>query len=332
MNQTSTIQAQSSFSQPDREYRWKDMPAAVWIQIFALGAVFVWFFAHDLRGMIHRWSTDASYSHGFLIPFFSLYFLHQKKNSILGQSNYNPNWFFGLALLLLCLIMYPLNIVQFKFGYGQPILMIATLLAVIFFLGGWKLLRYTWLPAGYLFFAVPLPERLYAQITIPLRKLAAEISVMVLNLIPDLKASASGVVIDVIYKGKPLVPALDVAEACSGMRLLMAFVALGVAMAYLHERPVWQRLILLASTIPIAVLCNIVRVTLTGFIYVLWDPRYAQGVYHDMLGLMMLPLAFGLYGLLAWLMSNLYTDEEEATPDIIIRRSASSAPSQGEKP
>jgi exosortase len=272
--------------------------------------------------MIHRWINDASYSHGFLIPLFSLYFLHQKKDLLLAQTDYKPNWIFGLSLLTLCLVMYPLNIVQFKFGYGQPILMIATLIAMLFFLGGWNLLRYTWLPAGFLFFAVPLPERLYAQITIPLRKLAAEVSAMVLNLVPDLKASVSGVVIDVIYQGKALVPALDVAEACSGMRLMMAFVALGVAMAYLHDRPVWQRLVLLLSTIPIAVLCNVVRVTVTGLIFILWDPRYAQGVYHDMLGLLMLPLAFGLYGLLAWLMGNLFMEDEIVQPEIIVRKSS----------
>lgn len=97
-------------------------------------------------------------------------------------------------------------------------------------------------------------------------------------------------------------------------------------MAYLHWRPIWQRVILLVSTIPIAIICNIVRVTITGLIYVLWDPQYAQGIYHDMLGMLMLPLAFCLYGGLAWLMSNLYVDENEGQKeDIIVRRSCASA-------
>ena len=113
-------------------------------------------------------------------------------------------------------------------------------------------------------------------------------------------------------------------RSCSGMRLLMAFLALGVAMAYLHYRPIWQRIILLASTIPIAIFCNIVRVTVTGFIYVLADPRYAQGIYHDILGMAMLPLAFGLYGLIAWFMSSLFIEEAEASSsdvfDIVVRR------------
>ena len=130
-----------------------------------------------------------------------------------------------------------------------------------------------------------------------------------------------GVVIDVVYQGQRLEPALDVAEACSGMRLLMAFLALGVAMAYLHERPGWQRVVLLVSTAPIAVFCNVVRVTVTGFLYVLVGQQYAQGVYHDLLGLAMLPLAFGLYGLLAWFLASLFIDEDaEKTEDVVIRR------------
>ena len=103
----------------------------------------------------------------------------------------------------------------------------------------------------------------------------------------------------------------------------MAFVALGVAMAYLHYRPAWQRLVLLSTTIPIAIFCNIVRVAVTCFIYILIDAKYAQGLYHDVLGLCMLPLAFALYGFIAWIMSNLFVEEkdtEEVKEDVIVRK------------
>jgi exosortase len=152
---------------------------------------------------------------------------------------------------------------------------------------------------------------------------AASAASGLLSLVKDLDARASGVVIDVFYKGEHIKPALDVAEACSGMRLLMAFVALGVAMANLLKRPIWQRLVLLVSTIPIAILCNIIRVTVTGFIHVLIDPKYAQGVYHDLLGISMLFLAFGFYGALAWFMSNVVVEESKLQPvqeDVIVRK------------
>jgi exosortase len=198
--------------------------------------------------------------------------------------------------------------------------MIATLGAVILFLGGWQLVRYMWLPVAFLVFAVPLPARYYVSLTMPMRHLAANVAAVLLSLVRGLEATANGVVIDVVYNGHRLEPPLNVAEACSGMRLLMAFLALGVAMAYLHYRPVWQRLVLLGSTIPIAILCNIVRVTATGFIYILADPEYAQGIYHNILGLAMLPLAFGMYGFLAWFMSSLFVEEDRVVEDIVVGR------------
>jgi len=83
----------------------------------------------------------------------------------------------------------------------------------------------------------------------------------------------------------------------------------------------WQRFVLLISTIPIAIFCNIVRVTATGFIYILWNPKYAQGNYHDFLGFAMIPLAFGLYGFLAWFMSSLFVEKiPTKPPDVVVRR------------
>lgn len=318
MSEVYPLEAQEAAESPERS--WTELSPATWIKIAAIGLGLWSIFHFEIYKIVYRWINDPSWSHGFLIPLFSLYFVNQNKEQLLDLEP-KTNWlgFFGI---LFCLFVYPLNLAYMHFGYGNPLLMIACLGAVVLFIGGWKLVKYTWLPIGYLIFAVPLPVRLYKEITIPMRKLAASVATALLNLVPELEAKASGVVIDVIYKGQPLEPSLDVAEACSGMRLLMAFVALGVAMAYLHYRPIWQRLVLLASTIPIAILCNVIRVTTTGFIYILWDPKYAQGLYHDMLGMLMLPLAFGFYWLLAWFMSNLVVEETEVEEDIVVRRSA----------
>ncbi len=326
MNAIQPSESIQSPTEPTNEKSWLDLGIHVYIKAAIVSLLIWWIFREEINSIVTRWVRDSSWSHGFLIPLFSLYFLNQKKDDLLAIEKTSPSWLVGLPALLFFLILYPLNIVQFKFGYGKPLIMIATLGATVLFLGGWKVIRYTWLPVCYLFFAVPLPARLYSQITIPMRKLASQVATMLLNLVPDLQAQAHGVVIDVVYKGQPLEPALDVAEACSGMRLLMAFLALGVAMAYLHERPIWQRLVLLATTIPIAILCNVVRVTITGFIYILWDPKYAQGIYHDMLGMLMLPLAFCLYGGLAWLMTNLFVEEgeDQVEEDIIVRKKPSS--------
>ena len=299
---------------------WRELRLHHFIKILILGGLICYLFRIEIRQIVGQWLTDSGWSHGFLIPVFSLYFIHQKKDRILSLQN-KPNYL-GLPFLILAIGFYILN--RFSpsgYEYFCRISIITTLTAVVLFLGGWSLIKYTWLPMGFLAFAIPLPERYYKALTIPMRQWAAAVASALLNLVPKLDATANGVVIDVVYKSRLLEPALDVAEACSGMRLLMAFVALGVAMAYLHDRPLWQRIILLTSTVPIAIFCNVVRVTITGFIYVLIHPKYAQGIYHDMLGMAMLPLAFGLYGFIAWFMSNLFVDESERVrEDVVICR------------
>ena len=305
--------------QPVHKQQRRQLGVHNYIKIAIITVLFVYLFHSEIEKLINRWFTDLSWSHGILIPVFSLYLLNQRKADILNLK-IKPSYL-GLFFLLCGIVFYPLNIIHFQYGYLRPIGMIATLGAMVLFLGGWALVKHTWLPVAFLVFAVPLPQRYYVSLTMPMLKLAAAIASILLNMVNGLQSMASGVVIDVIYKGQRLDPPLNVAEACSGMRLLMAFLALGVAMAYIHYRPVWQRVVLLASTIPIAVLCNVVRVTITGFIYILIHPKYAQGIYHDMLGIAMLPMAFGLYDFLAWFMSNLFVEQTKTSePGIVLRR------------
>ncbi len=299
---------------------WRQLGLHSCIKILIIGGLFYYLFHNQLGRIVFRWFTDSSWSHGFLIPLFSLYFINQHKSEILNLRT-TPSYL-GLVCMIFGILFYVFNMVSPSgYGYFRSISAIVTLGGIVLFLGGWQLVKYTWLPVAFLVFAVPLPDRYYVSLTMPMRHLAAKVAVVLLNFVSGMQATASGVVIDVVYGGQRLEPALNVAEACSGMRLLMAFLALGVAMAYLHYRALWERLVLLASTIPIAIFCNIVRVTVTGFIYILIGPMYAQGVYHDFLGLAMLPLAFGLYGLLAWFMSSLFVEEPEAgTEAVVVRR------------
>lgn len=338
---SSTAQTQGS-TVPSQSRQWRELGLHCYIKVAIIGVLFCFLFRREIDGTVHLWLTDANWSHGFLIPLFSLYFINQKRRQILGlqyvadpltelfrgrlpgrllPGQTRPDYL-GLLALILAIALYVFNVVSpAGYAYLRPMSMIAGLGAVVLFLGGWRLFKHTWLAIFFLIFAVPLPRRYYVGLTMPMRYLSAKVAAALLNLVNGMDATASGVIIDVVYKGRRLEPALDVAEACSGMRLLMAFLALGVAMAYLHYRPVWQRVVLLASTIPIAIFCNVVRVTVTGFIYVLIHPKYTQGIYHDALGLAMLPLAFGLYGFLAWFMSSLFVEETgTVSRDVVVRK------------
>jgi exosortase len=310
------------------------------LKLAILGGLLAFIFRHELAQLVRLWLTDPNWSHGFLIPLFSLYFLHQKRGQILAleyvddplvqwlrgrrpprlQPGQTRASYWGLLLLLATLVFYTFNVVSpAGYAYLRPMSMLLAIGAVVLFLGGRRLVRCTWLPIAFLVFAVPPPGRYYKALATPLQRMAAMVATALLNLVHGVDATCSGVIIDVVYKTQRLA-ALNVEEACSGMHLLMAFLALGVAMAYLHERPAWQRVILLLSTIPIAVLCNVVRVTVTGFLYVLVGQTYTQGIYHQALGLAMLPLAFGFYWLLAWFMSSLFIEEGTAVNENIVIR------------
>jgi exosortase len=331
-----------SVGSPSRNRGWGELGPHLFVKIVILGGLLGLVFRHEIVSLVHLWLTDPNWSHGFLIPLFSLYFLHRQRAEILGLEYVRDplveRWgghrpprlrpgqtradYGGLFLLLAILAFYIFNVVSpAGYAYFRPVSLVAATGAVVLFLGGRRLIRHTWLPIVFLLFAIPLPRRYYVGLTTPLRQLSATVATAVLNTVHGLDATASGVVIDVVYQGQRLEPALDVAEACSGMRLLMAFLALGVAMAYLHDRPAWQRAVLLLSTVPIAILCNVIRVTTTGFIYVFVGQQYTQGIYHDTLGLAMLPLAFGFYGLLAWFMSSLFVEDgEESASGVVVRR------------
>ena len=315
---TSATEPQETASAPKEQ--WRQLGVHKYIRIVIIGTLLYCLFNKEIGSIVSQWLTDPGWSHGFLIPLFSLYFLNQSKQEILNIRT-KPNYL-GLLLLVGVILFYVFNtITPAGYGYFRQISAVGAFGAAVLFLGGWVLLKYTWLPITYLIFAIPLPDEILRSATIPMRLWAAAASTAVLNLIPKMDAIANGVVIDIAYKGKAMEPPLDVAEACSGMRLLMTFFALGVAMAYLHYRPAWQRLVLLASTIPIAILCNVLRVTITGLIYVFCDPQYAQGIYHDLLGMAMLPIAFGLYGGIAWFMSNLFVESDETkVSDVVVRR------------
>ena len=308
-----------------RRISWRELGVHNYVKMLIIAGLFCCLFCNEIQAIVRRWLTDSSWSHGFLISPFSLYLLNQRKSKILNiETNAN---YLGLFFLICALLVYFLNLLSPSgYAYFRRISIIATLGAIVLLLGGWRLTKYTCLPIAFLLFAVPLPQRLYVSLSGPMQQLAASAAAVLLDLVPEMETAHRGVVIEGFYKGQPF--ELSVEEACSGMRLLMVFLALGAAMAYLHYRPIWQRIVLLASTIPIAIFCNMVRVTITGFIYVFIGPEYIRGIYHDMLGYAMLPLAFGLYGFLAWFMSSLFVEETEAVREDIVVRSSGRSPTQ----
>ena len=289
------------------ERRWR----TAWIQAVIVAALLVWFYYSILRGVAFRWNSDANWSHGWLVPVFSLYFLYTRREQIARTPT--STCYAGLVVLVLALAAFLYFWAIRPYGYLRLLTLVGAIAGVTLLLAGWVMLRRVWFPILFLLLANPIPDQYYVALTMPLRKLSTCVSAMLLSLIPGIELEVQNVLIDYFHRGKQ--GALNVEEACAGMRLMMAFMALGVAIAYLGDRPTWQRICMVASCVPIAVFCNIVRVTVSGYLTVYGHAELAQGAAHQLLGLGMLPVALGLFSLTGYILKHLLVEQGPAVTE-----------------
>lgn len=283
------------------------------LQVAALAVAFCgvfWelldFWPPDLGWLVHAWIHEADWSHGPLIPVFSAYLVYLKWDRV-RRCPARGAWL-GLPLMLVGLAVYLWTLSGgMLFAQARPLALMVTLAGTIVLLCGVPVWRHVWLPWLYLFFAIPLPQRLYFALTDPLRRLAAMVASTVLNLWPGLQVERIGSNLEYVYRG--VTGTIGVADACSGMRSTITLCALGVAVAFMSERPLWQRVILVLACVPIATFCNFIRVTVTCWLHVFVDPKYATGQYHMMFGLAVILLAFGIFSGLGWILNRLVIEE-----------------------
>lgn len=292
------------------------VPPKTWVRMavvaILLGAVY---WATIWNHLVKRWMNDGNWSHGWLVPVFSLYLLGTQRDrlaAVIPRANY-----LGAVVLVFSLGLYFVTSWWWPMVYPQIVSIIGSILGLTLLLGGWPLMRVAWFPIIFLLFAMPLPQGLYVELTLRLRALASTLAAAIMPLFASgLYTEAQSVVIDYDFRGRS--GHLNVEEACSGMRLLMAFLTLGVAMAYLGNRATWQRVIMVLCCIPIALICNTIRVTTTGLLFVYERNDLAQGTPHQLLGISMLVIAFGLFAFVGYLLNHLFLEDdgEESDPGV----------------
>jgi len=250
--------------------------------------------------------NNPNWAHGFVIPLFSIYLLYARRGEFLaaGRRVFLP----GLPLTVLSILFIVVSFVFIHMPYLCNLGMVALLLSLVMYLGGPRIAMITWLPIAFLAFAMPIPDMLYSQIALPLQNLAAKLSTVALRIVgSQIEVSASALTITSLA-GQ--VHHVTVAEACSGVRSLMAFLALGVAWAYLEQRPIWQRAVLVLFAAPIAILCNVIRVTTTCGMFVLDKPEMGQNFMHEVTGIVMLAPALAMFWGLSKLLEHLFVEVE----------------------
>ncbi len=227
--------------------------------------------------LVTDWYQIPDYSHGFLVPFFALFLLWDKRPK-LRTMVVEPTWA-GLPLLLV-------GVVTLFFGvYGAELFLsrisfVLIVSGLVWTFCGRPILREVFFPLGVLVLAIPFPEIVFNQITFPLQLLASRAASALLPLLG----------VPVFREGNVIqlpVMKLEVAEACSGIRSLMSLFTLAVFYGYFLERTTLRRWVMALASIPIAVCANSLRIVGTGLCVQYWDPSKAEGFFHEFSGWVM---------------------------------------------
>ena len=252
----------------------------VWsIPIVGLLCLLYWDISHAL---VLDWYNDPDYSHGFLVPFLSVFFVWERWGNI-KRTSIQPSWW-GIGLLGFGLLMLLIGVVGAEL-YTQRCSLIAVLAGLVLLIFGWKIMWLVSLPLAFLVFMVPLPAIVVNSIAFPLQLFAAKTATFCLFSLG----------IPVLREGNLIALAgttLEVAEACSGLRSLLSLLALGTVYGYFSQSSLWKRWVLVFLSIPIAILANAIRVSGTGILAHHWGVEAAEGFYHTFEGWIVFIAAF----------------------------------------
>jgi exosortase len=292
------VRANSNGAVEIRDRMWiPDIPWASQSTLAAglLVALIVLLYARVFSLMAHQWWEDPNWSHGFLVPVFSGFILWRERGRWRGTAN-GGRWLglAGVALAVALLVAGALAAELFTTRFSFVLL----LASLVVYLAGWRTLRAVAFPLGYLLLMIPWPGVVYAQLTLPLQFLASRWAA----------AALAAVHIPVLREGNLLILAnytLEVAQACSGIRSLVSLVTVAAAYAYLTEKRLAKRALLVALMVPIAVVSNAFRIFGTGVLTAEVSPRLAHGFFHEFSGWIIFLTAATLMLAVAWALKRL---------------------------
>ena len=243
-------------------------------QVAVLSALVLWLYAPTLGRLVTQWWQDPNFSHGFFVPLFSAFIVWQERHTLF-QLPVRPSWA-GLSLIVagLCVLVVGQFGAELFLARGSLLIVLAGL--IVLFLG-WNYLRAVLFPLLFLVLMIPIPAIILNQITFPLQLLASHVASAVLPLFG----------VPVFREGNVIhlpAMALEVAEACSGIRSLMSLTTLALIYGFFTEQKISVRVLLAVASVPIAVAANSFRIVGTGLLVQYWDPDKAEGFFHAFSG------------------------------------------------
>ncbi len=264
----------------------------IW-QPLLTAAVVIFLYAAVLIKLGRDWWTDDNYSHGLLVPFVIGYIIWLEFDK-LKTARQTPRIWLGGGLILFALLM--------LFGgtlgaelFTQRISLVLMLVGIVIYFFGAKVLKLLVVPFALLLLAIPIPQIIFNKIAFPLQIWASQMAVWGIRLF-EVASVRNGNVIEILPNGATQIIALEVVEACSGIRSLMTLITLALVLGYFtrekqtENKPfwknsdVWRTIILMASAIPIAIFTNAARVTATGVLSYYYGRQAIENFWHELSG------------------------------------------------
>ncbi len=261
-----------------------------------------------LDRLVAQWMNDDDMGHGFFVPIVAAYIAWLRKDEILKGPHERNYW--GLAVMLWASIQYVLGTIAAELFLMRTSIVFC-LTGIVLFVGGMRLIKILAFPLFLLCFMVPIPSVIYTQITFPLQLFASEVAEKVLLLL-SIPVLRDGNILELVEHK------LSVVEACSGIRSLLSLTFLSLVYGFFFETNWVIRLVLLLSTVPIAIAANAFRVSMTGVLYQ-YKPEWAEGFFHTAEGwvifMIALTLLLSVHRFIIWFYQGVQNARSQAQPE-----------------
>jgi exosortase len=254
----------------------------LYLQIGLISILFLILYYPILFSMAKDWQINDNYSHGYLIPVIIGYMIWATRKRFKGLEVGPNNW--GLILIFIGLCQLIITRIGSEF-FLQRISMVIVLFGILLFMAGKSITKKLLLPVLYILFMIPIPAILWNKVAFPLKLFASFLAAEIINSL-GITIWRSG---NILYLANMT---LEVADACSGLRSLTSLLALSAAFAFFTNHSKFKKWLMFLSAIPIAILTNIIRLTVTAGLASQYGERVAKGFLHEFSGIMV--FLFGL--------------------------------------
>ncbi|MBN2269124.1 MAG: exosortase [Sedimentisphaerales bacterium] len=271
---------------------------------------FLWCYWPELTDLWGLWQRNDEYSCGILVPFLALYVLWTRRDRI-SRRLAKPSVVWGL-LAFAGAQAFRFYGLFYNYRTAERLSVVLTVASLVLLFFGWQVVRRVFTVLIFLFLMLPWPTQLQSYIAQPLQRWATTSAVFCLELF-GYGVVQHGNVIDI--EGT----VVEVAWACNGLRMVTAFFVITGLVVLLVRREWWEKLIILASSLPIALLCNTIRLAITAIAFTVLKGKYWEEIFHDFGGYAMMPLALGAVVAELWLLKKLTTAPVQQRAIVITR-------------